>query len=160
MLNGYTEKSTICIQLLHNDTSQLMPDFFEDPLRLFGRLFTTRLDSTDKHSRHKRGGSSFNNFLTWISGDKPQRIYNIENVEMTHLHMINKLIDQSQETSLSIDQNSKELDVIYNDLRNDEIQIKDINLKVHIFHITCLHDKSGLVSLLSNHMFLKNQTFF
>ena len=98
-----------------------MPDFFEDPLRIFGRLFTTRLDSSNKHSRHKRGGSSFNNFLTWISGDTPQRIYNIE---MTHLHMINKLIDQSQETSLSIDHNSKELDVIYNDLRNDEVKKK------------------------------------
>ena len=84
--------------------------------------------------------------MTWISGDTPQRIYNIETVEMTHLHMINKLIDQSQETSLSIDQNSKELDVIYNDLRNDEVQIKDINLKIDLIrifsslHSTYLHN--------------------
>ena len=41
---------------------------------------------------------------------------------MIHLKEINKLIDQSQETSLSIDQNSKELAVIYDDLKNDENQ--------------------------------------
>ena len=149
-LNAYTVKSTICTQLIHDDSSPSMPDSFEDPLRIFGRLFTTRLDSSNLHSRQKRGGSSFNNFLTWITGDTPQRIYNIETVEMTHLHKINKLIDQSQETSLSIDQNSKELDVIYNDLKNDEIQIKDINLKVDLMkvfsplHSTYLHNSRRL----------------
>ena len=146
LLNAYTVKSTICTQLIHNDSSQFMPDSFEDPLRIFGRLFTTRLDSTNLHSRQKRGGSSFNNFLTWITGDTPQRIYNIETVEMTHLHKINKLIDQSQETSLSIDQNSKELAVIYDDLKNDEIQIKDINLKVDLMKV--FHHCTALICII------------
>ena len=33
-------------------------------------------------------------------------------------------------------------------------------LKLQVQHITCLHEKTGFVSLLSNNMFLKNSTFF
>ena len=157
LLNAYTVKSTICTQLIHADSSPSMPDSFEDPLRIFGRLFTTRLDSSNLHSRQKRGGSSFNNFLTWVTGDTPQRIYNIETIKMIHLKKINKLIDQSQETSLSIDQNSKELAVIYDDLKNDEIQIKDINLKVDLMnvfsslHSTYLHSAKRLSDFQTSH---------
>ena len=48
---------------------------------------------------------------------------------------INKLIDQSQATSLSIHQNSAELASIYKDLRNDEILLKDVNLKNDLINI-------------------------
>ena len=33
-------------------------------------------------------------------------------------------------------------------------------LKLHVLHINCMHNKTGLISLLSNKMFLKNATFF
>ena len=76
---------------------------------------------------------------------------------MIHLKKINKLIDQSQETSLNIDQNSKELAVIYDDLKNDEIQIKDINLKVYLMnvfsslHSTYWHNSRRLSDFPTSH---------
>ena len=65
----------------------------------------------------------------------PQRIYNIETIEMNHLKKINKLVDQSEATSLGINQNSAELAIIYDDLKNDGILIKDINLKLDLINI-------------------------
>ena len=60
---------------------------------------------------------------------------------MKHLVKINRLIDQSVETSLSIDKNAKELSDILSYVRNDEVLLKDLALKgdlVNIFNL--LHD--------------------
>ena len=62
-------------------------------------------------------------------------------IEMKHLVKINRLIDQSVETSLSIDKNAKELSDILSYVRNDEVLLKDLALKgdlVNIFNL--LHD--------------------
>ena len=127
LLNSYRKESSQCTYFVHNMTSPAMPSLFEEPLRLITRLFTTRLDSSHIKNRHKRSATSFTNFLMWMSGDTPKRIHNIETQELSHFHMINKLVDQSQVSSLSIDQNSKELDTMFSDLKQDEVQIKDIN---------------------------------
>ena len=143
--------------LVHDNTLPPLPESFEDSLRLFGRLFTTKLVATNVNSRQKCGSSSFNNFLTWVSGDTPQHIYNIETIEMNHLKKINKLVDQSEATSLSINQNSAELAIIYDDLKNDGILIKDINLKldlINIFaslHSTYLHSARRLSDYQTSH---------
>ena len=154
LLNSYTVKSVICTQLIHDNTSPPLPESFEDPLRICGRMFTTKLVATKLNSRQKCGSSSFNNCLTWVSGDTPQRIYNIETIEMNHLKKINKLVDQSEATSLSINQN---LAIIYDDLKNDGILIKDINLKhdlINTFaslHSTYLHSAKRLSDYQTSH---------
>ena len=121
LLNGYTKESSHCTYFFHNMTYPAMPSLFEEPLRLINRLFTTRLDSSHIQNRHKRSATSFTNFLMWMSGDTPKRIHNIETQELSHFHMINKLVDQSQVSSLSIDQNSNELDTMFSDLKQDEV---------------------------------------
>ena len=93
-LDSYVVNPMICTQLVHDDASPNMPASFADPLRLFGRMFTTKLD-TQVNSRPKRGSSSFDNFLSWVFGDTPQRVYNLETLEMRHLKKINNFIDQS-----------------------------------------------------------------
>ena len=63
-----------------------------------------------------------------MAGDTPQRIYDIETVEMIHMKKINKLIDQSDATSLSINQNTAELETIYDDLKNHFIFLLILSL--------------------------------
>ena len=70
---------------------------------------------------------------------------------------INKLIDQSDATSLSINQNMAELATILDDLKNDEIFIKDENMKldlINIFeslHTTYLHSARRISDYQTSH---------
>ena len=142
----------LCVQLIHNDDSPTMPVSFQDPLHLFGKLFTTKVSI-----RPKRGSGSLDNFMMWVFGDTPKRVYDLETVEMRHLVKINKLIDQTRDTTLSINQNSKELADIYSDLRNDEILLKVLTLKsdlVNIFnslHHTYLNSVGRLTDFQTSH---------
>ena len=70
----------------------------------------------------------FTNFLMWMSGDTPHRIYNIETEELRHFKMINKLVNEAEKSGLSIQQNSMELGHIYDDLRNYEIYMSIVLL--------------------------------
>ena len=90
ILENYVLTPMICVQLLHN-----------------------------KDSRTNRGSGSLDNLFQWVFGDTPKRVYDLETIEMKHLVKINRLIDQSVETSLSIDKNAKELSDILSYVRND-----------------------------------------
>ena len=152
LLDTYIVMPVLCVQLIHNDNSPAMPISFQDPLHLFGKLFTTKVST-----RAKRGSGSLDNFMMWGFGDTPKLVYDLETVEMCHLVKINKLIDQTKDTTLSINQNSKELADIYSDLRNDEILLKDLTLKsdlVNIFnslHHTYLNYVGRLTDFQASH---------
>ena len=90
LLNEYMTVSSHCTYIIHNLTSPAMPSFFEEPLRLITRPFTTRLNSSHIKNRHKRSATSFTNFLMWMSGDTPLRIHNIETQELAHFHIVNR----------------------------------------------------------------------
>ena len=72
---------------------------------------------------------------------------------MKHLVKINKLIDQSLESTLSIDQNAKELSELYSDLHNDELLLKDLALKSDLINIfdSLHHTYLGSVSTLTDY---------
>ena len=113
-----------------------MPELFEQPLNIVARLVSTRLSAPHAISvRKKREMTPFTNFLMWMSGDTPHRIHNIETEELRHFKMINKLVNEAKASGLSIQQNAKELGHIYNDLRNYEVQLKDVNLKIDLIRI-------------------------
>ena len=69
LLESYIVMPMLCVQLIHNDDSPAMPISFQDPLHLFGKLFTTKVST-----RPKRGSGSLDNFMMWVFGDTPKRV--------------------------------------------------------------------------------------
>ena len=87
----------ICVRLLHSETSSPLPNEFKDPLRLFGKLFKTKVN------RRKRG--TMDNFFLWVFGDTPKRVNDLETIEIKHHVKINRFVDTAKSTSLPIDLN-------------------------------------------------------
>ena len=145
ILKDFMLTPMICVRLLHSETSSPLPIEFQDPLRLFGKLFKTKV------SRRKRG--TMDNFFLWVFGD-------LETIEIKHHVKINRLIDNAKSTSLSIDQNAKKLSDIMGDVRNDEIILKDLALKgdlINVFdslHNTFLGSIARLTDYQNSHAFL------
>ena len=135
-----------------------MPSLFEQPLNLIAKIVSTRLSVPHEILvRKKRDMTPFTNFLMWMSGDTPHRIHNIETEELRHFNMINKLVNEAEKTGLSIQHNSKELGHIYEDLRQDEVQLKDLNLKIDLIRIahslshTYVHSTDRLSDFQASH---------